>query len=195
MADVRTVRNVELLKVGTWDGLTGAFTVTAEHLAAAVEAHEAGVLRKPPLKIGHDDPRFDGGPALGYVDNLRLTDGGTTLVGDLVNVPGAVAKLLPYAYTDRSIEAIFDYRDGHGHTWPFMLTALALLGASAPAVRNLKSLQGVAELYDVAAAHGGRPVTIAAAATHPEALDARRRRAVAVAAARRRRNNRTTLGV
>src|SRR4051812_18338328 len=68
VADVRTVRNVELLKVGTWDGLPGAFTVTAEHLAAAVEAHEAGVLRKPPLKVGHDDPRFDGGPALGYVD-------------------------------------------------------------------------------------------------------------------------------
>lgn len=191
MADVRTVRNVELLKVGTWECSTGTFTMTAEDLAAAVEAHEAGVLRKPPLKVGHADPRFDGGPALGYVDNLRLTDGGTTLVGDLVNVPGPVAKLLPYAYADRSIEAIYDYRDGDGRVWPFVLTALALLGASAPAVRNLKSLQDVAELYDVAAAHRGRPVTIAAAAFHPDDSAAQRRRAVQVAAARRRRTNQT----
>lgn len=195
MADVRTVRNVELLKVGRWECSNGTFDFTAEHLAAAVEAHVAGVLRKPPLKVGHDDPRFDGGPALGYVDNLRLTDGGTTLVGDLVNVPSALAKLLPYAYTDRSIEAIYDYRDGDGRVWPFMLTALALLGASAPAVRNLKSLQGVADLYDVAAAHRGRPVAIAASAFHPADPDARRRRAVAVAAARRRRSHHTTIGV
>jgi hypothetical protein len=44
-------------------------------------------------------------------------------VGDLVNVPGPVAKLLSYAYTDRSIEAIFDYRDGGGQVRPFMRRA------------------------------------------------------------------------
>jgi hypothetical protein len=132
----------------------------------------------------------DASPALGYVDNLRLTDGDATLVGDLVGVPAAVAKLLPFSYPDRSIEAELDYVGPDGTTWPMVLCALALIGAAAPAVSTLKSLQDVADLYDIAAA-AGRRVTIAASAFHPEDLDARRQRALAVAAARRRRTYRT----
>ena len=194
--DVRRVPNLELLKVGRWDGVGGEFTITTEHLRSAVEAHEAGILREAVVKLGHSG-MGDASPALGYVDALRLTDGGATLVGDLVNVPGAVAKLLGYSYPDRSIEGLLDYEDpATGRVWPFVLTALALLGASAPAVSTLKSLQDVAELYDVAAAHRGRPVAIAAAAFHPDdQAAAQRRRAVMVAAARRRRSHRTTIGV
>lgn len=188
MVDTRTIRGVELVKVGSWQTSTGDWHVTAEHLAAAVEAHHAEVLRKPVLKIGHTDPRFDGGPALGYVDNLRVTDGGTTLVGDLVDVPGPVAKLLPRAYPDRSVEALIDYVDADGRTWPLVLTGLALLGASAPAVDTLRSLQGVGELYGVAA--GARRVVLA---TNRGAVD-QNARAVAVAAARRRRTQRITKG-
>lgn len=195
MPDLRTIPGVELLKAGRWDGVGGTFTITADDIEHAVEAHRAGAMRKPVIKIGHSDPRFDGSPALGYVDNLRLTDDGETLLGDLVNVPAAVAKLLPRAYPDRSIEGLYDYQAPDGAVWPFVITALALLGASAPAVRNLKSLQDVQALYDIAAAHRGRPVTIAAAVFHPTDLDARRRRAVQVAAARRRRTHRTMLGV
>src|SRR4051812_34141572 len=94
VADVRTVRDVEILKVGTWESARGTFTITREDLESAVEFHHAGILRPAPLKIGHDDPRFDGGPALGHLDNLRLVGG--TLVADLVNVPDGVAKLLPH---------------------------------------------------------------------------------------------------
>ncbi|AWT55806.1 hypothetical protein [Mycolicibacterium smegmatis] len=193
--DVRRVPNLELLKTGRWDGITGEFEFGPEHLASAVEAHEAGVMgRKAVVKLGHTG-MGDGAPALGYVDRLRLTDQRTTLVGDLAGVPKAVAALLPRAWLDRSIEGYMGFTDDTGRVWPFVLTALALLGAAAPAVRTLKSLQDVAELYDVAAAHRGRPVTIAAAAVHPADLDAHRRRAVQVAAARRRRTHRTTLGV
>jgi hypothetical protein len=189
VADVRTVRDVEILKVGTWDGARGTFTITREDLESAVEFARAGILRPAPLKIGHDDPRFDGGPALGHLDNLRVV--GDTLLADLVNVPVGVAKLLPHAYRDRSIEGVFDYRDGTGRTWRFVVTACALLGERAPAVHTLKQL---GELYgvDVAAVGtAGRRVIVAAAAFHPEDLDARRWRAVQVAAARRRRTNRT----
>lgn len=192
--DVRRVPNLELLKVGRWDGITGEFDFGPEHLASAVEALDAGIIRKPVVKLGHTG-MGDGAPALGYVDNLRLTNDGMTLAGDLVNVPAAVAKLLPHAYPDRSIEGYMGFTDDTGRVWPFVLSALALLGAAAPAVRTLKSLQDVAELYDVAAAYRGRPVSIAAAAFHPADLDAHRRRAVQVAAARRRRTHRTTLGV
>ncbi|MGD9517531.1 MULTISPECIES: hypothetical protein [Mycolicibacterium] len=187
-ADLRTICGVELVKVGTWQpgGTVGDWTVTAEHLAAAIDAHRAGVLRKPVVKIGHDDPRFDGGPALGYVDGLRLADGGSTLVGDLVNVPAPVAKLLPHAYPDRSIEALVDFTDQAGKSWPLVLTGLALLGAADPAVETLRSLQDVGALYgiDVAAKR------IVLATNH--GAGGGRRRAVAVAAARRRRTHRLT---
>lgn len=189
MTELHTIRSVELIKVGQWDphlapGDDG-WTVTETDLAAAIEAHRAGVTRKPVIKIGHDDPRFDGGPALGFVDNLRLTDQGRTLIGDLVDVPGPVAKLLPRAYPDRSVEAYVGFTDQAGTTWPLVLTGLALLGAQAPGIETLQSLQDVGALYgiDIAAK---RVVLTANLAGHDRA------RAVAVAAARRRRTHRIT---
>lgn len=189
MVDVRTIRGVELVRAGTWHISTGEWTVTADHLAAAVAAHHAGVHRRPPLKIGHTDPRFDGGPQLGYVDNLRTTDGGATLVGDLVNVPRAVAALLPHAYPDRSVEAVLDYEAPDGTVWPLVITGLALLGATAPGIDNLTSLADVAALYGVdLAASSARRITVAASTFH--AADPGRARAVAVARARRARTRR-----
>ncbi|BBZ05993.1 hypothetical protein MDOR_01620 [Mycolicibacterium doricum] len=191
--DVRTIRGVELVHAGTWQISNGDWTVSADDLAAAVDAHRARVLRKPVVKLGHVGPMGDASPALGYVDNLRIVNGGRTLVGDLVNVPTAVATLLPHAYPDRSVEALTDYEAPDGRVWPLVLTGLALLGASAPGVDTLASLQDVANLYGVAAA---RRVTVAASTFHPAGhAAAERRRAVQVAAARRRRTNRITIGV
>lgn len=181
--DVRTITGVELVRVGTWQISTGDWTVTADDLRAAVAAHKAGVLRLPVLKIGHTDPRFDGGPVLGRVDNLRLTDGGNALVGDFIDVPKAIAALLPRAWPDRSVEALIDYEDPDGTRWPLILTAVALLGETAPGV---DTLAGVAETYGVAA----KRITIAAKAIRTDDPPARPR-AVAVAAARRRRTHRT----
>lgn len=189
MADLRTIRDVELVKVGKWETSTGEWIVTAEDLAAAIEAHRAGVLRKPVLKLGHIAPMRDAAPALGYVDNLRLID--ETLIGDLVNVPRAVAALLPTGYPDRSVEGLIDYEAPGGKVWPLVLTGVALLGASAPAVESLRSLQDVADLYEAGDVAASRRVVLAAAVMHPEDHDARRQRAVQVAAARRRRNHRT----
>src|SRR5215217_3831709 len=161
--DVRRVPGLELLKVGRWDGLGGEFDITPEHLASAVEAHKAGICRKAVVKLGHTG-MGDASPALGYVDQLRLTDGGMTLTGDLAGVPAAVAKLLPHAYPDRSIEGLLDYEDpATGRRFAFVLTGLALIGATPPAVSTLKSLQDVASLYglDVAASSKARQITVA----------------------------------
>ncbi|WP_280827915.1 hypothetical protein [Mycobacterium sp. OTB74] len=151
MTSPRTLRGVELVKVGTWPAHTtdGAdWVVTADDLAAAVAAHQAGVLRKPVIKLGHNDSRNDGDPALGFVDNLQLTDDGNTLVGDLCNMPAQLAEVLPHAYPDRSVEALINYVDKDGTCWPLVLTACGLLGTESPAVSTLQSL---AELYGVAA--------------------------------------------
>lgn len=188
---LRTIAGVELMKVGDWPAKSGDFKVTRTVLADAARAFEAGVLRKPPLKLGHWDPRFEGSPALGYVDNMRLTDGGDTLVGDYVNVPATIARLIPHAWPDRSIEGLYDYRATDGTVWPFIVTSVALLGATDPAGRELRSLQDVAELYGLdaeVAASARRAVMFTVRASQSAAA---RRRAVQVAAARRRRNHRT----
>lgn len=188
---LRTITGVELIRTGTWGAKTGDWTVTTEDLAAAVDAHRAGIMRKPVISLGHDGPMRDAAPALGYVDNLRLADGGRTLIGDFVNMPKAVADLLPHAYPDRSIEARTNYEAG-GRVWPLVLTGLALLGATAPGVSTLRSLQDVGALYgvDVAATASARRLTLAASAFQPELAAAARARAVAVARARRTRNHR-----
>lgn len=193
MPNLRTIRGVELIRAGKWRIRTGEWTVTPDHLAAAVEAHRAGVLRKPVISLGHDGPMRDAAPALGYLDNLRLADGGNTLIGDLVGVPKGVADLLPHAYPDRSVEAVQDY-EADGRTWPLVLTGLALLGATAPGVPTLRSLQDVGALYGVpmAASSGARRITIAASTFHPDLAAAARQRAVVVARARRTRQHRLT---
>lgn len=191
--ELRTIRGVELVKVGSWEISTGTWTVTAADLQAAVAAHAAGVLRKPVIKLGHAGPMRDAAPALGHVDGLRLTDDGQTLVGDLVNVPARLAAVLASAYPDRSVEALIDYQDTDGTVWPLVLSALSLLGATAPGIDTLRSLQDVTDLYGVAAS---RRITLASSLftdgsrKGPDA--AGRARAVAVAAARRRRNHRTS---
>lgn len=188
MSNLRTIRGVELMKVGTWQTVSHpeGWTVTAEYLRSVVGAHKARVLPPPRLKLGHTDPRFDGSPALGRVDNLRLADGGSTLVGDFVDVPAAIAALLPHAYPQRSVECWHDIQGSDGRVWPLVLTAVALLGDTMPGIKTLADLPA---LHDVAAS--GRRVVVAAIPTSGRPPADRRSRAVAVARARRTRSARS----
>lgn len=141
-ADLCSFPGIELCKTGTWDASTGATTITRADLASAIAA--ARSLPDPVLKIGHQDPRFDGEPAVGRIANLRLADRGDTLLGDLVDVPGWLADSVVTAYPQRSIEATFNYQT-NGKTYRFVLTGLALLGAQWPAVTDLNSLRKLLE--------------------------------------------------
>ena len=147
---------VELMHTGTWSASTGVHTFTTGDLANAVTALDCPAVHRPTLKLGHTDPRFDGEPAVGYIDNLGLLDDGHTLVGDYVGMPGWLGPIIASAYPQRSIEGQWSYRCALGHTHDFVLTAVALLGVSHPAIGTLQSLQDVAQLYgvDVAATTG-----------------------------------------
>ncbi|WP_090421309.1 DUF6582 domain-containing protein [Mycobacterium europaeum] len=164
-----TVKDRELMKVGNWKVRSGHdFEVTPELIKAAVAAHQSGVLRKPTIRLGHGDERFSGDPAMGFVDNLRISDDGETLYGDLLGVPKGFAKIMPSAYPSLSIEGMYDYTAPDGTKHDFVLTGLALLGATAPGISDLKSVQDVADFYeaDIAAAIGeigGTAVVIEAA--------------------------------
>jgi hypothetical protein len=56
---------------------------------------------------------------------------------------------MPSAYPSVSIEGLYDYTAPNGETHDFILTGLGLLGATAPAMGDLKSVQDVAKLYEV----------------------------------------------
>lgn len=160
------VPNVELMQTGTWNISTGPVDFTVEDLSAAVTALGCPAVRRPVLKLGHVDPRFDGEPAIGFIDNMATADNGRTLVGDYAGVPGWLGDIMASAYPDRSIEGVFDFVCQMGHTHPFVVEAVALLGVTAPGIGTLASLQDVATLYgvEVAAARSatGTPVTVQA---------------------------------
>ena len=185
-----TIPGVELVKVGKWDASTGPFEVDRELLEHLVEAHGAHALRRPVLKLGHVDPRFDGQPAVGYVDNLRVE--GDVLLGDFLSVPKAFADIAATAFPDRSVEIFYEFTDQAGKTWPAVLTAVALLGASAPAVTDLSSWQGIADLYTAATVSGPRVQRISTTATVqvPPRRTTERDRAALIAAARATRRER-----
>ncbi|MDR5711411.1 phage protease [Nesterenkonia flava] len=144
-----TIANVELLKTGTWQASTGEVTITRDDLQNIVTAFEARTLPLAVIKIGHTDPRFenpdwDGEPAYGQVDNLRIvdTETGSTLVGDYINVPAELAQKLPSAYPQRSVEIdwqveLRNEKDEVVESYPVVMTAVSLLGATPPAVKGL----------------------------------------------------------
>lgn len=144
----KTIERVPLIRVGTWQASTGETSITRDDLDNILAAFESGDLDPGVIKIGHTDPRFenpdwDGEPAYGQVINLSVDDEkGGTLYGDYVNVPEELAKKLDSAYPFRSVEINWDVEmlDAVGEvtaTYPAVLTAVALLGSSAPAVKGL----------------------------------------------------------
>jgi hypothetical protein len=167
------IPNVELMHVGEWEISTGTAYFTADDLALAVAASDCPAVRRPVLKLGHVDPRFDGEPAVGFIDNMAVAESGSTLVGDYAGMPGWLGQVVASAYPDRSIEGRYDFACQLGHTHPFVITAVALLGVTAPGIGTLQSLQDIAGLYGVAAAAEttgpGTPVTVTVRAAAQEA--------------------------
>ena len=166
-----TVPNVEIMHTGQWDISTGRVTVTPDDLRNAVAALGCPAVRRPVLKLGHQEPdpergmRWDGEPAVGWVANLATAEEDRMLVGDYVGMPGWLGQVMVSAYPDRSAEWVYDYPCQLGHTHPVVVTAVALLGVVPPGIGTLQSLQDVAALYGVAAAAdttslAGTPVAI-----------------------------------
>jgi hypothetical protein len=157
---------VELARTGSWAISSGTWEPTPQDLAAAVAAQACPAVRRPHLKIGHVDPRFDGEPAIGWVENLRLADGGPTLLGDYVDMPDWLDGVLASAWPDRSVEGRYAFRCQLGHTHPFVVSAVALLGVTPPGVGTLAALPGRA----LAVASAERPVHAVFAATDESQL-------------------------
>jgi len=148
-----TFKDVQLVKAGTWGGMTGRSTITADDLADAVAAYADPEIDRGVIKIGHDGDLNlgTGHPALGWIENLKLSADKSTLLGDLVDVPSKLANIVPRAFRRRSVEMSLGVTTPSGKKYRAALTGLALLGAKAPAV---KGLDDIVTLY---AAEAGDP--------------------------------------
>lgn len=141
-----TLKGIELVRAGTWGGMTGRATITEADLADAVRAYHDPEIDRAALKIGHDGDLnlATGHPAAGWIENLRLSGDKRTLLGDLTSIPTKLASIIPTAYRRRSVEMSKGVTTPSGKTYLAALTGLALLGAKAPAV---KGLADVLEIY------------------------------------------------
>lgn len=134
----KNLTGVEVFAVGTHNGLT--FTeADLDGIAQAFNALNAS--GRVPLKFGHNNeqPFTDGQPALGWVD--RLWRDGKKLFADFVGMPTVVFDAVKAGlYKQVSIELLKD-TSREGDRYPWVLDAVALLGADIPAVKGLRDLQ------------------------------------------------------
>lgn len=131
---VVTIADVELVRAGSWLAAAGDGNITSDDLDAILAASTDPEVDRPAVRIGHIDPRFDGEPALGWVENLRRD--GDTILGDLTGVPAKLAEVMRSAFRRRSVE-LSEVETPSGKRYRRALRGLSLLGVKRPAVKGL----------------------------------------------------------
>lgn len=142
-----TIPNIELVSVGQWEAMTGPVEFTMADLEAMVAALSDPAVHDPRLRIGHTGPvtaeesagGFEEQPAFGRFVNARIE--GSSIFADAAGVPGWLADILPAAFPSRSVEVYWDVKTAAGRVHPAVLTSVALLGVSMPAVETLEDLK------------------------------------------------------
>ena len=131
------LKGIEVFAVGKWNGML----FQSHDLSAMAQAFDdLKDFHKVPLKMGHnaEQPMTDGKPALGWVTALYVK--GDKLVADCEDVPDVVGKAIKNKlYRRVSIELSIDVKY-KGKFIPFVVDAVALLGADLPAVNTLADL-------------------------------------------------------
>lgn len=165
MATVRDLHDVDIIATGTFGASTGRATVTRDDLVDILRAHADDLVDRAPLKIGHeskfndDEGIGEGNPAFGWVIPERIDDrddGTSVLVGSIKGVPRKLADVLPHAYRRRSAELMYGVKTSAGRKYRAVLTGLAVLGATPPAVKTLRDVLAYYSGDDVT----GDPVTV-----------------------------------
>ncbi|HEX6873598.1 MAG TPA: DUF6582 domain-containing protein [Micromonosporaceae bacterium] len=170
------LKDLELARPGTWKLKSGKLTFTEEMLRDAARFAAKTGARPAHVKIGHRDPRFvgDGEPALGWLGNVRMErDGkGPVLKGDITGMPDWLAAAAPTAWPDRSIEGWANYTDEDGETYALVIDALALLGATPPGIKSIRSLRDLPRALGVAASAGDGAIRVVASQSQTSVSEA-----------------------
>ena len=143
-----------IFRVGTWNKLE--FTLEdLEQIAATF--HELKAVHFVPLKLGHDDPLKDAQLALGWIHDVRVV--GDELVADFTDVPKIMKDLIKKKrFRSVSIELALG-AEYEGKKIKYLLDAVAILGATQPAVRALPDLNAFLASRASGVDGGGRRVT------------------------------------
>jgi hypothetical protein len=119
------ILGAEIFRSGVWNDATYTDRDLDEMVAAS---REIGFV--PPIVLGHHADEET--PAVGRITNLKRI--GSALYADLVSLPQAIYDLIrTRGYDFVSCEIIWNLQR-NGRTFPRVLSALALLGRSLPAV-------------------------------------------------------------
>ena len=139
---------VEIFAVGTWVGNRGPMKWTQDDLIEIVQNTNALMANghlKPKLKFGHSEEQFweeaqvlegqeDGDPSIGWANKFRII--GDKIICDFSDMPDIVYNVIQAKlYSQISAEIVFIQEFG------WFISAVALLGADAPAVKTLDDLQ------------------------------------------------------
>lgn len=139
------LKDAEIFRTGSWPGSGGAsgITFTESDLDGIVSSFAALALAgRIPLKVGHqgkDIRSDDTAPALGWIQSVRR-EGGLLLADIKFTSEKLVQGIKDGAYKFVSAELLHNVK-AHTRLIPWVLDAVALLGATAPAVGTLKDLQ------------------------------------------------------
>jgi hypothetical protein len=132
------ITGVEIFDVGTWNG----YAFSDADLEGIVKSFDTLSLSgRVPLKFGHKGKlrEDDSQPALGWVE--RVYRKGSKLLADFADVPTVVYESIKKGlYKFVSVELLGDVQAGNRRI-PWVLDAVALLGASQPAVGTLADIQ------------------------------------------------------
>lgn len=127
----------EIFAVGKWNGIEFSEDDLDDIVANFEKLQEK---HKVPLKFGHNDdqPLKDGELALGWVS--RVFREGKKLLADFKNVPQIVIDLIKKKqFRTVSVELLFNVNNS-GQKFDHVLDAVAILGATQPAVNTLADL-------------------------------------------------------
>lgn len=152
------IRDVEVLAVGEFEPAVGPkiIKITESDLDNIVSAN-AQLSFKPFLKIGHhekqaflEEIKKDSErerPTLGEITELRRVK--SKLLATFSNVPKKIHDLIvkTRSFPGRSAEILFNFKDS-GKTFSHVLKAVAFLGATVPAVSNLKDIEALFGAYE-----------------------------------------------
>lgn len=146
------IDGVEIFSVGRWKG-SKTVEVTVDDLDKMVNSFNGLNSQvqgfRPPLKLGHaEEQKFldqsSGHPALGWVEKIWRE--GEKILANFVDLPNELIDMVKKRrYNNVSIE-MYSEVEYQGNTFTNVLSAVALLGAELPAVKNLKELS--ASLFD-----------------------------------------------
>lgn len=130
---------IEVMSVGTWNDIK--FNLSDLKEMASNFQKLKGVI-KPPIKLGHTKGHTTdetGAPAYGWIESLKVV--GNKLLAYADNIPKLLLNAIKAkSYRRVSSEIYFDY-EYNGKKYGKVFSALALLGAEAPAVKDLEDLQ------------------------------------------------------